>query len=132
MVEGDGVVYRVAQAPGLFRVKVPRAVREELAALVRSRRPTTHQTHYGIPIRIRFRPREAVPEARVVAPVAPLDHTVLRPRRPARAVLPGAWELSAHDECTPRLPVGDDGLAALDRQEGWGFPGRRHASAARQ
>ena len=47
MVEGDGVVYRVAQAPGLFRVKVPRAVREELAALVRSRRPTAHQAVAG-------------------------------------------------------------------------------------
>ena len=114
-VEGDGVVHRVAQAPGLFRVQVPRAIGEEPAALVRSRRPTTHQAHCGIPRRIRFRPHEAVPEAQVVAPVAPLDHTVLRPRRPARAVLPGAWKLSADDESTARLPIGDDELAALDR-----------------
>ena len=49
VVEGDGVVHRVAQTPGLFRVEVPRAVREELAALVRSRRPTTHQAHCRVP-----------------------------------------------------------------------------------
>ena len=47
---------------------------------------------------------------------APLDHAALRPRRPARAVLPGAGPLGANDQRTPsRLPR-DDGLVALDRE----------------
>lgn len=76
------------------------------------------------------RVHDAVPEARIVAPIAPLDHTRLRPRRPARAVLPGAWQLFANDQPTARAPGRDDGLAALDRVEGvewWGFHGRRLA-----
>ena len=110
VVEGDGVVQRVTQAPRLVLVVEYAGCSCSSAAAAR------HQAHGGVLLGVRFRRHDAVPVAKVVALTAPLDHATLRPRRPARVVLPGAGPLGANDQRTPsRLPR-DDGLVALDRE----------------